>query len=77
MGRWRLGARYDRLDIFTNEYRVAGVQQDYHKPWRLTGALEFNPSELSRIRLQYNYDRSGGDGFAYGSRRTRFLGGVR
>jgi len=66
MGRWRLGARYDRLDILTDRYRLAGIQQDFHKPWRLTGALEFNPSEFSRIRLQYNYDRSGGDGFAYG-----------
>lgn len=42
----------------------------FHKPWRLTGALEFNPSEFSRIRLQYNYDRSGGDGSAYGGPAT-------
>ncbi len=66
MGRWRIGARYDRLDILTDRYRLAGMQQTFDKPWRLTGALEFNPSEFSRIRLQYNYDRSGGDGFAYG-----------
>ncbi len=66
MGRWRLGARYDRLEIFSDSYQIAGTQQDFHKPWRLTGALEFNPSEFSRIRLQYNYDRSGGDGLAYG-----------
>jgi len=24
----------------------------------VTGALEFNPTEFSRIRLQYNYDKS-------------------
>ncbi len=59
MGRWRIGARYDRLAVFADTYRLAGVEQSFEKPWRLTGALEFNPSEFSRIRLQYNYDRSG------------------
>jgi hypothetical protein len=29
------------------------------RPWRATGSLEFNPSDFSRIRLQYNHDRSG------------------
>jgi hypothetical protein len=28
------------------------------RPYVWTGALEYNPSEFSRIRLQYNYDRS-------------------
>ena len=32
------------------------------KPWRATGDLEFNLTEFSRIRLQYNYDRSASDG---------------
>lgn len=59
MGRWRVGARYDRLALLTDRYRLGGTQQDFKKPWRVTGALEFNPSEFARIRLQYNYDRSG------------------
>lgn len=59
MGRWRVGARYDRLALFSDTYKVAGIQQDFKEPWRATAALEFNPSEFSRIRLQYNYDRSG------------------
>jgi hypothetical protein len=59
MGRWRVGARYDRLSLFTDTYRLASMDQSFKNPWRLTGALEFNPSEFSRIRLQYNYDRSG------------------
>lgn len=59
IGRWRVGARYDRLALFSDTYRLAGTEQDFDRPWRLTGALEFNPSEFSRIRLQYNYDRSG------------------
>jgi hypothetical protein len=64
--KWRVGARYDRLNIFTNEFSVAGTQQSFHNPWRLTGALEYNPSEFTRFRLQYNYDRSGGGSLAYG-----------
>jgi hypothetical protein len=28
------------------------------QPYRATGSLEFNPTEFSRIRLQYNYDKS-------------------
>ncbi len=61
--RWRLGARFDRLNLFTDSYRIAGIEQKFgSNPWRATGALEFNPSEFSRLRLQYNYDRSGRDG---------------
>jgi hypothetical protein len=71
MGRWRVGARYDLLDVLCDRYRLAGVQQGYQTPWRLTGALEFNPTEFSRLRLQYNYDRSGGDGPAYGGPSSR------
>jgi hypothetical protein len=70
MGRWRIGARYDHLSLFTDTYRIAGTEQSFKNPWRLTGALEFNPSEFSRIRLQYNYDRSGytSTGFSTGRR---------
>ena len=61
--RWRLGARFDRLNLFTDSYKLAGMEQRFgSNPWRATGALEFNPSEFSRLRLQYNYDRSGRDG---------------
>jgi hypothetical protein len=57
--RWRIGARFDRMAIFTNEVILAGAQQNYSgQPYRATGALEFNPTEFSRIRLQYNYDKS-------------------
>jgi hypothetical protein len=62
VGRWRTGVRYDRLSLFTDNYRLSRADQHFGAPWRLTGALEFNPSEFSRLRLQYNYDRSGGDG---------------
>jgi len=61
--RWRVGARYDVLDIFKKDYILSGTQQDLGKqPWRATGALEFNPSHFSRIRLQYTRDESSRDG---------------
>jgi len=63
LDRWRIGARYDRLGIFRDNYWLAGERQGFGaNPWRATAALELNLSEFSRLRLQYNYDRSGGDG---------------
>ncbi len=64
--KWRIGVRYDRLNLFLSDYSVSGIPQRFHNPYRLTAALEFNPSEYSRFRLQYNYDRSGGGNPAYG-----------
>jgi hypothetical protein len=62
-GRWRLGARYDALELFADTFKQADVQLDQGKtPWRATGAIEFNPSEFTRIRVQYTHDRSGRDG---------------
>jgi hypothetical protein len=61
--RWRIGARYDMLELFADTFKKAGMQQDLgSKPWRATGALEFNPTEFSRIRLQYTHDCSSRDG---------------
>ncbi len=55
--RLRLGARYDL--IWQNDVRLAGVSQ--HLPENLarcTAMGEWNPTEFSRLRLQYTYDRS-------------------
>jgi len=61
--RWRFGVRYDVLDLFKKEILLAGVQQDFgNRAWRATGALEFNSTEFSRFRLQYNRDDSAGNG---------------
>jgi hypothetical protein len=63
--RWRIGARYDVLDVFKKDFILSGTQQDLGKqPWRATGALEFNPSEFTRVRLQYTRDESSRDGKA-------------
>lgn len=61
--RWRFGARYDMLALFSDSFKTAGFQQDLGAtPWRATASVEFNPSEFSRIRLQYTHDRSARDG---------------
>lgn len=58
-GRWRLGARYDALDLIQDDYILAGAAQDFgDTPWRATAAVEYNPTEFSRIRLQYNHDKA-------------------
>jgi hypothetical protein len=50
------------LSVFTDNYDLSGRKTDFGSPpYRLTGALEFNPTEFSRIRLQYNYDQSARD----------------
>lgn len=61
--RWRVGTRYDVLSLFKDNYILAGANQDFgKKPWRASGMLEFNATEFSRIRLQYNHDRSARNG---------------
>ena len=57
--RWRFGGRFDCLDLFKDEVVQAGEKISYDKkPYRWTGSLEYNPTEFSRLRLQYNYDKS-------------------
>lgn len=59
IGRWRLGARYDALDVIQDDYILSGTAQEFDKdPRRATAAIEYNPTEFSRIRLQYNHDRA-------------------
>jgi hypothetical protein len=61
-GRWRVGARYDILELFADTFERAGVQDQFSgKPWRATGALEFSPTEFSTIRAQFTSDHSARD----------------
>jgi hypothetical protein len=47
------------MAIFKDDVILAGEKQNYSgQPYRWTGSLEFNPTEFSRVRLQYNYDKS-------------------
>jgi hypothetical protein len=66
-GRWRVGARFDLLtqNSFTvdgvaqNSVTIDGVKQPLDNMLqRYTTMLECSPTEFSRFRLQYAYDRS-------------------
>lgn len=51
--RWRVGARYDLI----NKNDINGIDR-YGDLYRYSAMIDFLPSEFSRIRLQYNYDKS-------------------
>ncbi|MEZ4271228.1 MAG: hypothetical protein R3C68_07285 [Myxococcota bacterium] len=56
-GLWRVGARYDL--IAQNSVTIDGTKQQFDKMLpRYSGMLEFSPSEFSRFRLQYAFDKS-------------------
>jgi hypothetical protein len=55
--RWRAGLRYDLInknDVFVNG-RNRNLPDNMYK---YSAMIDFLPSEFSRIRLQYNYDKS-------------------
>jgi hypothetical protein len=59
--RWRLGLRYDRLDagsISAGVNEANGITTVAFSPQRWSAMLDWSPSEFSRLRLQYNRDRS-------------------
>lgn len=57
--RWRTGLRYDRLNLFKDTYKLDSDKIDFGKnPYRISWMVEYNPTEFSRIRLQYNHDKS-------------------
>ena len=64
MPRWRVGARYDRLDAGAAQIAGSGLSAaDFPllqsaKPSRATVMLDFSPSEFSRFRIQLGADRS-------------------
>jgi len=56
---WEFGARYDILSLFKDDYTLAGEKQDWgRRPWRASGMINYNFSEFSLLRLQYNHDES-------------------
>lgn len=58
--RWRAGYRYDTLRADAVDPAFAGGTLDArgHTPRRNSVMAEFNPTEFSRLRLQYNRDES-------------------
>ncbi len=76
-GRWAFGTRYDLLEPFNDKYQLAGVQQHFgDKPWKTSAMVEFNPSEFSKIRLQYNYDKSARNGKSNSEWFLQFITGI-
>lgn len=60
---WQLGLRYDQLDSNNTGSDAdvlgeAGLDNEGHTPKRTSLALDWLPSEFSRVRLQFNKDDS-------------------
>ena len=60
MPRWRVGARTERLNPGSPDYglNAASFAATGYQPRKHTLMLDFNPSEFSRVRLQFAQDRS-------------------
>ncbi|MDD5167323.1 MAG: hypothetical protein PHN75_00770 [Syntrophales bacterium] len=57
--RWELGARYDTLNLFKDNYILGGASQNLgRRPWRASGMIDYNFTEFSLLRFQYNHDES-------------------
>ena len=54
--RWRVGARYDSLDSGMPHYTLAPDGLLSMSPDRVSLMLDWNPSEFSRLRAQYDWD---------------------
>ena len=78
--RWRVGARYDSLDSGTPSYSFAPPGLLDASPDRLSLMLDWNPSEFSRLRAQYDLDnaRDDGPGLKDGDRiwRLQYIHGI-
>jgi hypothetical protein len=58
---WRLGLRYDRLDdgsIDSGVNAANGIVAADYAPYRWSAMVDWSPSEYSRLRLQYNQDKT-------------------
>ena len=60
MPHWRTGLRYDRLDSGNVDYglNTASLANTSYDPQRISLMLDYNPSEFSRLRLQFSRDES-------------------
>ncbi len=59
--RWRAGLRYDSLDAGTPRYAFAPDDLLDASPDRVSLMLDWNPSEFSRLRAQYDLDNASDD----------------
>lgn len=76
-GRWGFGTRYELLEAFRDTFKIDGSKVSFgDKPWKASAMVEFNPSEFSKIRLQYNYDKSSRTGKSNNEVFLQFIGGI-
>jgi len=74
--RWRVGARYDSLDSGTPRYTPAPDGLRSANPDRLSLMLDWNPSEFSRLRAQYDWDDARDDGEVDRVLRLQYIYGI-
>jgi hypothetical protein len=58
--RWTLAARVDVVGL-TNRVDTGGTVEEYERSQRYTAAITFNPTEFSRLRVQYENGRAWND----------------
>jgi len=74
--RWRVGARYDSLDAGTPRYSLSPDGLLSADPDRLSVMLDWNPSEFSRLRAQYDFDNARDDGDRDRILRLQYIYGI-
>lgn len=72
--RWRVGARYDSLDSGTARTDFGDLVPLH--PDRVSVMLDWNPSEFTRLRAQYDYDDARADGDIDRIFRLQYLFGI-
>ena len=80
--RWRAGLRYDSLDsgnrASTRRSAAApdGIPRRCRDPDRVSLMLDWNPSEFSRLRAQYDWDDARDDGERDRILRLQYIYGI-
>jgi hypothetical protein len=74
--RWRVGARYDSVDAGAPHYTLAPDGLLSSAPERLSLMLDWNPSEFSRLRAQYDFDDARDDGDSDRVLRLQYIYGI-
>jgi len=74
--RWRVGARYDSLQSDAPRYTFAPPDLLDASPDRVSLMLDWNPSEFSRLRAQYDWDDARDDGESDRIWRLQYIYGI-
>ena len=74
--RWRAGLRYDSLDSGTPRYTLAPDDLIDASPDRVSVMLDWNPSEFSRLRAQFDWDDARDDGETDRILRLQYIYGI-